>query len=295
MKKSLMMSLTATMVAVGLAACSSGGKDEPEMPEPTPEPETPEGYEQVDFVSTIDPQSRATDTGFDPGDQISVWAVKSNGSTPAALLASGNYATNLKYTYNSNNIFVANSESIKKDAATNLNYYAVYPYSSSNRPSFTFSIKTDQSSYENYTASDLCVAFTDPTAATTVRLPFVHALVKIVIDIDSSISDVTGVELTAFTQTLVDLNKREVESFGNTSMIKMCTNGQRSYRAIIPIMTIPKGELAAIVHTRSGDLEWRIEDSYEFRSGMLYSFTLSRTSEGGQVGFTATISPWETD
>lgn len=246
-------------------------------------------------MPSIDPQSRATDTTFDPGDQISVWAVESSGTSAAPLLASGNYATNLKYICNANGILVANSTSVTKDDATRLNYYAVYPYSSTYRPEFTFSVKTDQSSYQNYTASDLCVAFTQPSSATTVRLPFVHALVKIIVNIDTSISDVTSVEFNTLTQVLVDLNKQQVESFGNSSMVTMCPDGQRSYRAIIPVMDMPQGQLAAIVHTRSGDLEWHIEEAYGFRSGKVYSFTLSRTSEGGQVGFTATISPWEAE
>lgn len=295
MKNSLIMSLTAAFAAVGLAAC--GGNEEPPIPQPapTPGPVLPEGHETVDFVPTIDPQSRATDTNFDAGDQISVWAVESDGSSAAPLLTSGNYATNLKYTCNSNGLFVANSTGVSKDAATNLNYYAVYPYSSTYRPEFKFSVKTDQSAYPNYTASDLCVAFTEPSSATTVRLPFAHALVKVVVNIDPSIADVTGVEFNALTQVLVDMNRQTVESFGNSSMINMCPDGQRSFRAIIPVMDMPKGELAAIIHTRAGNLEWHIEEAREFRSGKVYSFTLSRTDEGGQVGFTTTILPWETE
>ncbi|WP_374046893.1 fimbrillin family protein [uncultured Bacteroides sp.] len=55
----------------------------------------------VSFSAEINPLSRATDTKFDIKDNIGVFAVKSNGNdSKGTLQSSGNYADNVKYTYN---------------------------------------------------------------------------------------------------------------------------------------------------------------------------------------------------
>ena len=59
------------------------------------------GQSSVSFQAKIGPMSRATDTRFDIGDEISVYAVLAqSGDNKGYLESSGNYADNIRYTYN---------------------------------------------------------------------------------------------------------------------------------------------------------------------------------------------------
>jgi len=289
MKKLLLYGIT-TCTAL-FAACSSDEKDQPAMPAPTPAEQN--GVEFIPYLSEL---SRATDTRFESGDAISVWAVKAvNGAAGSLKNGSGNYANNVRFNYNGTR-FVAHSTPIEKADAEKLNYFAVYPYATTNSSRFTFRVKNDQTSRANYTLSDLCLARTSVMASKTVELSFSHALAQLIIDVDASLGNVTGVELPNIaTSAIIDINNWSIDSTsGTVGSVKMSPNGTRSYRAVIPIQKIYKDYELAIVHTTSGDYKWAIEQTTEFRSGCSYSYTLKATSSG-TVSFGGTITPWETN
>lgn len=281
----------ALCLSLGLGACSSDDKDEPAVPMPVP-------VEQngVEFVPYLAEPTRATDTRFESGDAISVWAVKSvNGNAGTLKSGSGNYANNVRFNYNGSR-FVAATSAIEKSDAEKLNYFAVYPYASTNSSRFTFRVKNDQTSRTNYTLSDLCLAKTSVMASKTVELSFSHAMAQIIIDVDASLGNVTSIELPRVAiSAIVDLNNWTIDSTSaSVGSVKMSPNGTRSYRAIIPIQKVAKDYEFAIVHTASGDYKWNIEQATEFRSGCSYSYTLKATSSGA-VNFGGVIAPWQTN
>ena len=111
----------------------------------------------VSFQAQLNAPSRATDTKFDAYDQIGVFAVASSGSNDKGVIANrGNYADNVKYTYDGTKFTSSNGIEIEEDGQEYF-YHAVYPYTSAASSTFNFRVQDDQRG-DNYTLSDLCTA-----------------------------------------------------------------------------------------------------------------------------------------
>lgn len=281
-----------TIMPLGLMGCG-GDDDDDDDPVDIPTPTPPSSATTVEFQATIDNYSRNTDTNFENGDEISVWAMESYSGTRAELVPSRSYANNKRYTYNSSRFTATPANAISKDDDVRLNYYAVYPYSMLNSNNFSFSVETDQSVIENYNASDLCLARTSVVSSPLVDLNFVHALSQIIINVDASIGTVSSIVLTNVKQNvIIDLNDWLVESYGVTGNIRMLPYGTRSFKAVVPIMSVSAGMQLAVIHSSKGDFYWTISQNIDFSSGMSYSFTLSPSSSDSSVSFTGEITPW---
>ena len=251
------------------------------------------GSSNVEFKPTLHNFSRAGDAMFVNGDAISVWAMESIDYYPANLVPSRSIANNQKYTYQSGR-FKGN---MRKSDDQTLNYYAVYPYSSQYSDHFNFSVKTDQSVEANYLASDLCVGRTDAVTSPLVDINFVHAMCKIVINVDNSMGTVTSIELPNVRQSAtIDLNDYTATSYGSTTTIKMAPNGSNSFKAIFANMTVAAGTRMAIIHSSKGDFVWSIESTTEFDNSSVYTFNLSKSDDSGsneEVNFSLVILPWD--
>lgn len=164
---------------IGSMALSSCGKNEVVENEN----EVPEGIDNiVSFQAQLNAPSRATDTKFDANDQIGVFAVASSGSNDKGIIADrGNYADNVKYTYDGTKFTSANGIEIEEDGQEYF-YHAIYPYTSTASSSFNFRVQDDQRG-DNYTLSDLCTAHTGATSSTLVQLNFSHRLSKVIVNL----------------------------------------------------------------------------------------------------------------
>ena len=100
------------------------------------------GSSPVCFYLSPEPSTRATDTEFEKGDAIGVFAAaRDDESVPAQLHPSGNFADNKKYIFDgekfvpdgeSNSIFITSYP---------IDYYAYYPYATVDNPlEFTFHV-----------------------------------------------------------------------------------------------------------------------------------------------------------
>lgn len=218
MKKCLIL----VAVALCVSACSNH-VDEPEMPRG-----------DVTFTGSIIPVTRATDTSFENGDEIGVFA-----QTSRDLFATGGtmlYADNVKYTFRTaSQQFVPSSTGIVYSGQS-LRYYAIYPYCNDASLDFTFAVKNDQSTSAGYMQSDLCTATTSGVDSENVNLIFGHRLSKVVINLTgSSIPSDLGVQLkNVQTQANVDLAENQFSAMGQTSNVTMGSNGNNSLRAVVP-------------------------------------------------------------
>ena len=139
------------------------------------------GSSPVCFYLSPEPSTRATDTEFEKGDAIGVFAAaRDDESVPAQLRPSGNFADNKKYIFDgekfvpdgeSNSIFITSYP---------IDYYAYYPYATVDNPlEFTFHVAADQ---ESLTESDLMYARnTDGSGKNNIPLTFIHKLSKVVV------------------------------------------------------------------------------------------------------------------
>lgn len=123
--------------------------------------------------------SRVTASGFETGDQVGVY-VSSTGS----LAQSGNLNDNVAYTYANGNLTAPVGQEVYwEKESTQLNIYAYYPYSASlsSVSTFPFTVKSDQSSADNFYNSDIITAQKKNVVAQeeAVMLSFDHVLSKI--------------------------------------------------------------------------------------------------------------------
>ena len=137
------------------------------------------------FTAEMKTLSRATETNFENGDKIGVFAVQAQANTGTSLLPSGNYADNVCYTYNSGKFI--NAQGIVRPTDTGLRYYAVYPYTTPCGPTFKFNVKSNQNASGQYTLSDLCTAVSDITSNKEVDLVFSHRLSHVVVNLQGEL------------------------------------------------------------------------------------------------------------
>lgn len=248
----------------------------------------------VTFEAKIGAMSRATDTSFDKGDEIGVFAVLSqNGDSKGYIASSGNYADNVRYTYDGTK-FIA-SDGIIPQNGDSYFYHAVYPYSYGMNDFFLFSVKEDQRG-DNYTLSDLCTAHTAATAETSVSLNFGHRLSRIIVNLEGNnwpsgeqVLTLRSPKVNAF----VDLNDMTFEASSSTAQVVCAENGLNSFKVILPPQTISKSDFAVL--TIGGqDYPVNLSNDVLLQSGLQKELTLTYDDTNKTVvAFSGTINPWE--
>ena len=173
------------------------------------------GSSPVCFYLSPEPSTRATDTEFEKGDAIGVFAAaRDDESVPAQLHPSGNFADNKKYIFDgekfvpdgeSNSIFITSYP---------IDYYAYYPYATVDNPlEFTFHVAADQ---ENLTESDLMYASnTEGSGQNNIPLTFTHMLSKVIVpyDPESVEGDAMSATITkAYTGSIINLSTGEIKT-----------------------------------------------------------------------------------
>lgn len=148
------------------------------------------GKNEIKFSASVGSfQVKATDTAFEDGDMIGLFA-----DDPV-------YVENVKLTFSNGNltpeepVFWGDQQLLEQPTY----FYAYYPYSAElldegmqgDQRHFHFSVNADQSTHAALTASDLMMAKAQSSPADgTVQLNFAHALSKIVFTVENRIDEV---------------------------------------------------------------------------------------------------------
>ena len=200
------------------------------------------GSSPVCFYLSPEPSTRATDTEFEKGDAIGVFAAaRDDESVPAQLHPSGNFADNKKYIFDgekfvpdgeSNSIFITSYP---------IDYYAYYPYATVDNPlEFTFHVAADQ---ESLTESDLMYARnTDGSGKNNIPLTFIHKLSKVVVPYSrENVGGAAGTAVVndAYTGCIMNLSTGEIRTLFDDGQqdIVMFKDGNAadvSFSAIFP-------------------------------------------------------------
>ncbi len=203
------------------------------------------GSSPVCFYLSPEPSTRATDTEFEKGDAIGVFAAaRDDESVPAQLHPSGNFADNKKYIFDgekfvpdgeSNSIFITSYP---------IDYYAYYPYATVDNPlEFTFHVAADQ---ESLTESDLMYARnTDGSGKNNIPLTFIHKLSKVVVPYSrENVGGAAGTAVVndAYTGCIMNLSTGEIRTLFDDDQqdIVMFKDGNAadvSFSAIFPEQT----------------------------------------------------------
>ena len=284
-------------LCVALFSCSSGGGEEPDVPNPS-KPDKPNVQLPININTAI---TRATETAFESGDKVGLFVVNRNADgSSQALKTTGNYVDNMQYTYSST--WTPATPVYWKDDKTNADFYLYYPYRSSlsSVNDMPFSVEADQSTVESYKAGDLLVGATYNVVPTVsaVNIQAKHLMSQMAIVLKAG-DGFTEASLAASnisvsinnlrTSATVDLASSAVKAVGSATSVKPYKDGS-VYRAIVVPQEVAQGNLITVnVNGR----DFNLAKAFTFVSGKRNTFTvtLSKTSSGVNV----TIGAWEDD
>lgn len=262
MKKIFLSSLG---VALLLTSCEKNS-------DPTPALEG-----EVTFTSSISSlETRVTDSEFEDGDAISVYALSG-----ATLVAE-----NVKYE-SVNGVFVSDAPIVSSGDA--LSFLAVYPYMSELATSGTLSVAVDQSTEAAYEASDILGAATSATTDICPELNFSHLLSAVQVNITSEVA-VSGVVVNAKGSVDYQLVTSSYSASGDAVAITPKAVGEASYIAVVAPQSVAAGTGLIEVTVDGVVSVWNISDAVELESGYKYVCNVTVSSSG--VVFSGDIEPW---
>ncbi len=152
------------------------------------QPEGPEaGIPKVEIYGEINqqPATKVTTDGFCTGDEVGIYLVNYDGTTPGTLKLEKNQADNVRFTCDSEGNWKSDYDIYYKDNETNVDFYGYYPYASpSDIEAYPFEVARDQSKDAEhgqmgaYEASDFLWAKATNVApkASKVILTFKHQM-----------------------------------------------------------------------------------------------------------------------
>lgn len=241
------------------------------------------------------PSSRATASAFETGDAIGVYVLQYDGETTSSLQVSGNYANNVKSTFNGTNWI--NSPAIYWDEGK-FDVFAYYPYDKpTSVDEYNFSVALDQSTVETaealsgYEASDfLWAKATSVSKMDAVPLTFKHGLSKLVINLvkgDDYEGDIPAEAVVRIHNTIptaiIDLATGIVTKNGYESAksitAKKISNGV--YTAIVVPQRLENK--LPLIEVLSNGVSYLVESKFVFRSGTQHTINLTLDSNPDKV------------
>jgi hypothetical protein len=272
--KSLILATFAGLIMA--VACEKTPVDQP----------TPSEKLNVKLSASLYQFTKATDTAFEDGDQISV-----NIYNPELFLE------NAKFTYNAGQLTSATPYAWYDDTDLESTVTAIYPAVEAYAETQTFMVNSDQSTKAGYAASDLLLAQTTakPTAE-AVNLPFKHALSKIVVNVDNQLKEeiasvwFAGVlgEVTFSTTDHSDLF-----ATGSEGTIKAYKSADNTWQLIVaPQTASPK---LALTTTSGKQYTFVLSEDVTFTSGKVSTATVEVNAESIYTSFTPEITDWVAD
>ena len=264
--------LSVLLIGIG---CSNNEQEEPDFGKDV--------AQKVEFVLYGLPQTRATDTQFETGDAIGVFA---STRSDRSLSDKSNYADNAKYVYSSGR-FIHTGAGIAApyESAQSATYYAVYPFIEQTTPQFSFKVRSDQSTYDALTQSDLMLAIATASAtATTVPLRFDHMMSRIVVDCGDIYLDPQKdyIEIYDFSQGVkVNIATHQIETVSSSSMtnIQMYNAGNGQLQAIMSPQLLSTARVVGSLHLGTLRRSILINTDIEMRSGFSYHLKLKKGDE----------------
>lgn len=260
-------------------ACQDGPVDKPVPAEKLP----------IKLNASLYQFTKATDTAFEDGDQISV-----NIFNPEC------YLYNAHFTYTAGQLTSATPYEWYEDTEVEATVTAMYPASETLEgfaATQSFMVNADQSTKAGYAASDLLLASTKAyPSEEAVNLPFKHALSKIVVNVDNqlkeSIADVWFTDVLGGV-TFSTADHSDLAASGSAGTVKAYKSGENTWQLIVaPQTASPKLALT----TASGkQYTFVLSEEVVFASGKVSTATVTVSPESIYTSFTPEISDWVAD
>ena len=233
--------------------------------------------------------ARATETTFETGDAIGVYAAVRMSSAPATLKTSGNYADNKRFVWNGSQ-FVADGDANEIAAGYETDYYAYYPYREDmgNPLDYDFSIQGDQR--EGITLSDFMYAANrSGTTDKVITLAFSHRLSRLQVTYTPEAGEaLSGVTIQRAKATAnINLGTGSANTLGATSDIRMYNDGG-TFTAVIPAQARDAdGTFLTLLFADGTKKDYTLTAKKEFLAG----HTTVIPFMGKELQYTFTVSP----
>ena len=233
--------------------------------------------------------ARATETTFETGDAIGVYAAVRMSSAPATLKTSGNYADNKRFVWNGSQ-FVADGDANEIAAGYETDYYAYYPYREDmgNPLDYDFSIQGDQR--EGITLSDFMYAANrSGTTDKVITLAFSHRLSRLQVTYTPEAGEaLSGVTIQKAKATAnINLGTGTANTLGATSDIRMYNDGG-TFTAVIPAQDRDAdGTFLTLLFADGTKKDYTLTAKKEFLAG----HTTVIPFMGKELQYTFTVSP----
>ncbi|MBR4856052.1 MAG: fimbrillin family protein, partial [Bacteroidaceae bacterium] len=306
------LSLFAIAATIGFTACS----DEDDFIEAGPQ----SSYKiNISGEITQVYQTRVNDAGFCNGDEVGIFVVDYDGSTPGQLLDEGNRADNVKHTFDEANYkWTSAYELFFKDKKTNVDIYGYYPFANpDNVSAYAFEVQKDQSTTAaygkigGYEASDFLWGKAQNIAPTdkVIKLGFRHMMASARVTLAEGTGFAEGewgtlekavLMLNTKREATINLSTGEVTAVGNvpsTGTIPYANGGD--YRAIIVPQTVAAG--TPLVSITVGGTPYLLKkgEAFTYAASKQHNFTITvNKREGAGYEFVLTsesITAWEND
>lgn len=291
-----MKKLASICVIASIAFMASCTKNEGETPIPQPETK-----KLPINISTQLGTTRVTDAAFEAGDQVGIYVVNQINGISGTLAVSGNHVDNMRFTYNDNK-WTPDAEIYWATPDTRADFYCYYPYSTpTNVSAHTFTIQTDQTTLENYKASELIWGKTTAVAASEDVVPITvnHSLSNAIVVVAPG-TGFTAEALAAANievkianvkpSASINLATGEVTASGTASSVTMYKDSDLNYRALIVPQTV--AESALVVITIDG-ITYTLTKEFTFKANTRHTFTVTvnKLNNGINIG----IGDWVID
>ena len=256
----------------------------------------------INISMGMEAQSRANDATYEDGDEIGLYVVNYDGSTAGTLKDQENQVDNMRFTYNSGT-WNPDESIFWKDKNTATDFYAYYPYSESvNISAHPFSVNADQSTEENFWASDFLWGKTSNVLPTPLAVPIKtkHSFSRILVEIKAGkgFTDETWANATKSikiysvqTSATIDLSTGVATATGDKGETTPLNTAENNYQAMIVPQVVEDASRLVVATVDGTDYVYR--KGYEFKANTQHKFTITVNKTDGSVNIT--IGEWDID
>ena len=264
--------------------------------------------------------TRVNDNGFCNGDEMGVYIVDYQGSTPGTLQNNGNRGNNVKHTFDEAAYKWNSAYDIYwKDDHTHIDIYGYYPFGTpEDVNAYTFEVKKDQSTSTTsnelggYEASDFLwgkAADIAPTE-TVIRLPMRHRMSspRITLEEGEGFADGEWTKLEKHVlvkntkqNAIINLADGSVSATGKVSITSIIPYAKDNvFRAIVVPQVIPANTPLFTITVNGVVYNFSKEEDFTYTSGKMHNFTIqvNKKEMTGEYTFTLigeSITAWEND
>ncbi len=276
--------LTFALMALMLGSCAT----DPQELNVT----VPFGAPQIHISGAIDNEqlSRVDESGFCEGDQVGLYGVNytDNNATAGTLLDEGNQVDNARYTYSKQSGSWSSSGSFYyKDANTNIDLYAYYPFSHPQSVSaYEFAVERDQNSATGYAQSDFLWAKAEGIVPSEnkVRLGFRHRLALVNVVLTQGAGFAEG-EFESLSSSVLALNTTRTATIDLSTGVATATGeaeaegivmkvGEENFRAIVVPQSVNGGTALFAITLDGITYRFKRSEAVEYQAGKMHTFTI---------------------